>query len=283
MKVVDTIPRMSTLVKIFKKEGKSISLVPTMGYLHEGHLSLVRAAKKHTDVVIMSIFVNPIQFGPKEDFEKYPRDLKRDEQLATSAGADIIFSPPVKDMYPAGYSTYVNVEGLTDTLCGSSRPGHFKGVTTVVAKLFEIVRPDIAYFGQKDAQQAIVVKKMAHDLNMAVEIKIMPIVREPDGLAMSSRNVHLSADERKDALVLREALKKAEDAVEAGERDPKKVIKMMQESIKKAPSAKIDYISIVDAHNLKEMKAISGEALVALAVFIGKTRLIDNIILKGVK
>ena len=217
MKVVDTITRISTLVKIFKKEGRSISLVPTMGCLHEGHLSLVRAARKHTDVVIMSIFVNPLQFGPKEDFEKYPRDLKRDEELARSAGADIIFNPSAKDIYPAGYSTYVNVEGLTRTLCGSSRAEHFKGVTTVVAKLFEIVRPDIAYFGQKDAQQAIVIKKMAADLNMGIEIKMMPIIREPDGLAMSSRNVYLSSDERRDALVLHDALKRAEAMIKSGE------------------------------------------------------------------
>lgn len=282
MKVVDTITRMSTLVKMYKKEGKSISLVPTMGYLHEGHLSLVRAARKHTDVVVMSIFVNLIQFGPKEDFEKYPRDLKRDEQLATSAGADIIFHPSVKDMYPAGYSTYVNVEGLTDNLCGASRPEHFKGVTTVVAKLFEIVRPEIAYFGQKDAQQAMVIKKMAGDLNMGIEIKIMPIVREPDGLAMSSRNVYLSEDERRDALVLHEALKKAEDSVKAGERDSKKIIKMVSESIKAAPSAKIDYVSIVDIANLKDIKTIAGDILMAVAVFIGRTRLIDNIIMKGI-
>lgn len=283
MKVVDTIPRMSTLVKIFKKEGKSIGLVPTMGYLHEGHLSLVRAAKKHTDVVVMSIFVNPLQFGPKEDFEKYPRDLKRDEELATLAGADIIFSPSVNDIYPAGYSTYVNVEGLADTLCGASRSGHFKGVATVVTKLFEIVRPDIAYFGQKDAQQAMIIKKMAADLNMGIEIKTMPIVREPDGLAMSSRNVYLSEAERQDALVLRESLKKAEDMIKAGERESKKIIKAMQELIKPVPTAKIDYISIVDASTLKEMKTINGEALIAVAVFIGKTRLIDNIIVKGVK
>ena len=281
MKVVDTITRMSTLVKMYKKEGKSISLVPTMGYLHEGHLSLVRAARKHTDVVVMSIFVNPMQFGPKEDFEKYPRDLKRDEQLATSAGADVIFHPSVKDMYPEGYSTYLSVEGLTDNLCGASRTGHFKGVTTVVAKLFEIVRPDLAYFGQKDAQQAIVIKKMADDLNMGIEIKIMPIIRESDGLAMSSRNVYLSTDERRDALVLHESLKKAEDVVRSGERDAKKIIKMMQESIKAAPSAKIDYVSIVDIENLKDMKTISGDVLIAVAVFIGKTRLIDNVIMKG--
>ena len=283
MKVVDTITRMSTLVKMYKKEGKSISLVPTMGYLHEGHLSLVRAARKHTDVVVMSIFVNPIQFGPKEDFEKYPRDLKRDEQLATSAGADIIFHPSVQDMYPSGYSTYVNVEGLTDNLCGASRTGHFKGVTTVVAKLFEIVRPDLAYFGQKDAQQAIVIKKMADDLNMGIEVKIMPIVREPDGLAMSSRNVYLSADERKDALVLYGSLKKTEDIIRSGERDAKKVIKMMQESIKAVSAARIDYVSIVDTANLKDMKTISGDVLIAVAVFIGRTRLIDNIIMKGIK
>ena len=283
MKVVDTIPRMSTLVKIFRKEGKSISLVPTMGYLHEGHLSLVKAARKHTDVVVMSIFVNPIQFGPKEDFEKYPRDLKRDEELATAAGVDIIFHPSANDMYPAGYSTYVNVERLTDGLCGALRPGHFKGVATVVAKLFEIIRPDIAYFGQKDAQQAIVIKKMAKDLNMGVEIKIMPTVREPDGLAMSSRNVYLSAGERKDALVLYEALKKAEELIGSGERDTKKIVKAMEGMIKSVPTAKIDYVSIVDTANLKEVRSITGEVLVALAAFIGHTRLIDNIILKGIK
>ncbi len=283
MKVVDTIPRMSTLVKIFKKKGKSISLVPTMGYLHEGHLSLVRAAKKHTDVVVMTIFVNPLQFGPKEDFEKYPRDLKRDEELATGAGADIIFSPSVKDMYPAGYATFVNVEKLTASLCGPARPGHFKGVTTVVAKLFEIVRPDIAYFGQKDAQQAIVIKKMADDLNMGIEIKVMPIIREPDGLAMSSRNIYLSAGERKEALVLHESLKRAGEMVKSGERDSKKIIKAMQELIKGVPTAKIDYISIVDTVNLKEIKTIAGEILIAVAVFIGKTRLIDNSLMKGVE
>ena len=283
MKVVDTISRMSTLVKMFKKEGKSIGLVPTMGYLHEGHLSLARAAKKHTDVVVMSIFVNPIQFGPKEDFERYPRDLKRDEGLATGAGVDIIFHPFVKDMYPAGYSTYVNVEGLTETLCGTSRPGHFKGVTTVVAKLFEIIRPDIAYFGQKDAQQAIVIKKMACDLNMGIEVKIMPTIRESDGLAMSSRNAYLEDAERRDALVLHGSLEKAEEMIKSGERDPRKVIKAMQELIKGSPAAKIDYVSIVDAATLKEIKTITGEILVAVAVFIGKTRLIDNIILKGMK
>ena len=281
MKVVDTISRMSTLVKILKKEGKSIGLVPTMGYLHEGHLSLSRGAKKHTDVVVMSIFVNPLQFGPKEDFQKYPRDLKRDEALAASAGVDVIFTPSADEMYPAGYSTYVNVEGMTDTLCGATRPGHFKGVTTVVAKLFEIVRPDIAYFGQKDAQQAMIVKKMAADLNMGLEVKVMPIVRESDGLAMSSRNVYLSVSERKDALVLNAALKKADEMIKSGERNPKKIIRAMEEMIEGVECARVDYISAVDAATMKEVKAISGETLIALAIFIGKTRLIDNIVVKG--
>ncbi len=283
MKVVDTISGMSALVKIFKKELRSISLIPTMGCLHEGHLSLIRAAGKYTDVVIVSIFVNPMQFGPKEDFEKYPRDLKHDEKLAALAGADIIFNPSVREMYPSRYSTYVNVEGLTDTLCGTSRPGHFKGVTTVVAKLFEIVRPDIAYFGQKDAQQAIVIKKMAEDLNMGIDIKIMPIIRDPDGLAMSSRNAYLSSGERNDAGILYSALQKAGEMVRSGERDAKKIVKMIQGLIKSVPGAKIDYISVVDAVELKDVKIITGEALIALAVFIGKTRLIDNIIARGAK
>ncbi|MDD3905656.1 MAG: pantoate--beta-alanine ligase [Candidatus Omnitrophica bacterium] len=280
MKVVDTISRMSTLVNIFKKEGKTVGLVPTMGYFHEGHLSLIRAARKHTDVVVVSIFINPMQFGPKEDFEKYPRDLKRDEQMATAAGADIIFYPSVKDIYPAGYSTYVIVESLTDNLCGASRPGHFKGVTTIVAKLFNIVKPSIAYFGQKDAQQAVIIKKMVQDLNMGVEVKVMPIVREADGLAMSSRNVFLSASERRDAVVLRESLKKAESAVNSGEKETKKIIKIMEDAIARVPGAKIDYISIVSTADLKDVKLINREALIAIAVFIGKTRLIDNVIIK---
>lgn len=280
MKVVDTIPRMSTLVNIFKKEGKTVGLVPTMGYLHEGHLSLIRAARKHTDVVVVSIFINPMQFGPKEDFEKYPRDLKRDEQMATAAGADVIFYPSAKDIYPAGYSTYVIVESLTDNLCGASRPGHFKGVTTIVAKLFNIVKPNIAYFGQKDAQQAVIIKKMTQDLNMGVEVKVMPIVREADGLAMSSRNVFLSASERRDAVVLRESLKKAESAVSSGEKEAKKIIKIMEDAIARVPGAKIDYVSIVSTADLKDVKLINREVLIAIAVFIGKTRLIDNVIIK---
>ena len=280
MKIIDTIPRMSTLVKMLKKEGKSIGFVPTMGYLHEGHLSLFKTAKKHTDLVVVSIFVNPIQFGPKEDIDKYPRDFKRDEELSRSAGVDVIFYPSEKDMYPENYKTFVFVEGLTETLCGISRPGHFKGVTTVVAKLFNIVRPDMAYFGQKDAQQAVIIKKMVKDLNMDIDVKVLGIVREKDGLAMSSRNVYLSPDERKDAAILYKSLTKAESLIKAGERETKKITKMMEETIQKTPTAKIDYISIVDTGNLKDVNVISGEILIALAVFIGKTRLIDNIIVK---
>ena len=281
MKLVDSISRMSTFAKMLKKEGKSIGFVPTMGYLHNGHMSLVNAAKKHTDVVVMSIFVNPIQFGPKEDFERYPRDLKRDEQLASEAGVDVIFYPSVKEMYPEGYATFVNVDRLTDGLCGASRPGHFRGVTTVVVKLFGIVKPDVAYFGQKDAQQAAVIRKMAQDLNMGVEVKIMPIVREKDGLAMSSRNTYLSELERKDALGLYQSLKKAESLVTGGETDAKRIIKIMKEAIAARPAVKIEYISIVDAKELVELETITKEALIAVAARVGKTRLIDNIIVKA--
>ncbi|MFH1190167.1 MAG: pantoate--beta-alanine ligase [Candidatus Omnitrophota bacterium] len=280
MKLVDTISRMATLVKILKKEGKSIGFVPTMGYLHEGHMSLVKAAKKHTDVVVLSIFVNPLQFAPKEDFRKYPRDIKRDENLAAAAGVDIIFCPSVPEMYPEGYATHVSVEGLTDTLCGCHRPGHFKGVTTVVAKLFNIVKPDVAYFGQKDAQQVIVIKKMARDLNMDIEIKAMPVIREMDGLAMSSRNICLSEAERRDALALNLSLKKAAELTAAGERDPGRIVKAMKELISHSPLVKLDYVSVVNTKDLKDVPVISGEALVAVAAFVGGTRLIDNVIVK---
>jgi len=278
MKLVDNIARMSTLAKIFKKETKAIGFVPTMGYFHEGHLSLIKTAKKHTDVAVVSIFVNPLQFGPNEDLEKYPRDLKRDEELARSAGADVLFCPSAKEMYPENYSTYVEVKGLTDTLCGASRPGHFRGVTTVVTKLFGIVRPDVAYFGQKDAQQAAIIKKMTEDLNMGIEIKILPIVREKDGLAMSSRNAYLSESERKEAVVIYQALQRAKLMISQGERDVRKIVKAMEAMVFQSPAAKVDYISIVNSRDLKEMDRLSGEVMVALAVFIGKTRLIDNAI-----
>jgi pantoate--beta-alanine ligase len=252
MKTIDSISRMSTYSRIVKKEGKSIGLIPTMGALHDGHLSLARTARKHTDIVVMSIFVNPAQFGPDEDFKAYPRDFKRDEELARQAGVDVVFYPSAEQMYPEGFATYVTVEGLTEGLCGASRPGHFRGVTTVVMKLLQIVKPEIAYFGQKDAQQAAVIKKMAHDLNLDVDIKIPPIVREKDGLAMSSRNAYLTGPERQDAAVLYQSLKKAEELVKGGERDPKKVIAAVTEMIASRPTARIDYVSIVDAKNLKE-------------------------------
>lgn len=279
MKKIEDVSRMLTFVKMIKKEGKSIGFVPTMGYLHEGHLSLVRAAKKHTDVVVMSIFVNPKQFGPEEDFEKYPRDLRRDEALARDAGADVIFYPSLKDMYPEGYATYVTVEKLTGTLCGKSRPGHFSGVATVVTKLFNIIKPDMAYFGQKDIQQALIIKKMARDLNMDTEIKIMPIVREKDGLAMSSRNIYLSEAERKDALILQQSLKQAEGMVKQGEKDAGKILKTIEDMIKQKSGARIDYVKAVDTKELKDVEVISGEVVIALAVFFGQTRLIDNAII----
>ncbi|MFA5146302.1 MAG: pantoate--beta-alanine ligase [Candidatus Omnitrophota bacterium] len=281
MKTVNSVSRMMTLSKMMRKEGKSVGFVPTMGYLHEGHLSLAKTARKHTDIVVMSIFVNPAQFGPGEDFDRYPRDLKRDEELAGSAGVDILFYPSVKEMYPAGYATYVTVERLSEKLCGGLRPGHFKGVATVVTKLFGIIKPDIAYFGQKDAQQAMIIKKMADDLNMGVEVKVLPTIREKDGLAMSSRNVYLSEGERKDAGVLYESLRKAEGLIKEGERDAKKISGTIRDMIMARPGVKIDYVAIVDAKEFNEVRTISGETLIALAVFVGTTRLIDNIIIKG--
>jgi len=277
VKTIENISRMSTFVKIMKKEGKSIGLVPTMGYLHEGHLSLVKAAKKHTDVVVMSVFINPLQFGPKEDFEKYPRDLKHDEEMAREAGVDVIFYPSLKDIYPEGYATYVTVEKLTGNLCGESRPGHFRGVATIVTKLFNIVRPDVAYFGQKDMQQALIIKKMASDLNMDIEVKIIPIVRDDDGLAMSSRNIYLSDAERKDAVVLHQSLKNAEMLIKNGERDARKVIKAVEDMIKAKQSARVEYVKLVDTRELKDIKTITGEIALAVAVFFSSTRLIDNI------
>jgi len=284
MKIIKKIDKMKTYAKIMRKDNKLIGFVPTMGYFHEGHLSLVRAARKQCDVVVVSIFVNPMQFGPNEDFKSYPRDFKRDEELAKSCGTDILFYPEKKEMYPDNFSTFVEVEKLTGNLCGKSRKGHFKGVTTVVMKLFEMIKPDIVYFGQKDVQQALVIKKMIQDMNMDVTVKIMPIVREKDGLAMSSRNIYLTKAERKQATVLKEALVKAEEIVDEGEKDPKKIIKAIRETISKSDLAKIDYVSIVDTEYIKDVTGkLDGEILIALAVFIGKTRLIDNMIVNLAK
>jgi pantoate--beta-alanine ligase len=261
--------------------GKAIGFVPTMGALHEGHLSLILRARKENKLVVVSIFVNPAQFGPKEDFRKYPRTFRHDAKLCKDSGVDAIFYPSVSAMYPEGFGTYVSVEGLSDCLCGGSRPGHFKGVATVVAKLFNIVGPDIAYFGAKDAQQSVIIRKMAQDLNIPVEVKVMPTVREASGLVLSSRNAYLSAGEKKDALVLARALSFAEYLVKNGLRDTSRVVSAMRQLIRKKRSARIDYISIVDAETLESVKRIRGNELIALAVYIGKTRLIDNIFLKG--
>lgn len=279
MRVISDVDRMRTCVKKIKREGKTIGFVPTMGYLHEGHLSLMREARKSEDIVVISIFVNPTQFRPGEDYERYPRDMKRDKRLAREVGVDTIFVPTVDQVYPEGYASYVELEKLTEPLCGRFRPGHFRGVTTICCKLFNIVRPDVAYFGQKDAQQAIVIKRMVGDLNMDLKIKVLPIVREEDGLAMSSRNTYLTPKERADALCLYFSLKEAKRMIKAGERDAEKIIRKMMRII--APRASgIDYISIVDTRDLKEVKKISGEVLIALAIWIGKTRLIDNVQMK---
>lgn len=281
MKIIRSVPEAMSYSNNLKRRRKSIGLVPTMGYLHEGHLSLARRATKENDTAIMSIFVNPAQFGPKEDLKKYPRDFKNDERLARSARISAIFYPSSRSMYPDGYKTYVEVENITKMLCGLSRPGHFRGVTTVVSKLFNIIRPDIAYFGQKDAQQAIVIKRMALDLNMGLKVKVLPIVRERDGLAMSSRNVYLSEKERSDARVLYEALDLARKLLKRGLRDPDKIKKRMTGLIETKKSAEIDYISISSIDDLEELKVVKKRALIALAVRIGKTRLIDNIIIGG--
>lgn len=279
MKVISDIARMRQFIIRAKAEHKSIGFVPTMGCLHQGHLSLIRQAKKDCDVCVVSIFVNPTQFGPKEDYKKYPRDLAQDSIMAKSAGCDAIFYPRVKEMYPENYLTYVNVEKITDYLCGVSRPGHFKGVATVVAKLFNIVQPDIAYFGGKDYQQALVIKRMVKDLDMPSAIKVMPIIRENDGLAMSSRNTYLNSQERLESAVLYQSLQKAKEMIAKGERDSKNIMKEIKKMILKKKTAKIDYIAIVDAQTLEPVSFIKGKTLIALAVWIGKTRLIDNIVL----
>ena len=257
-------------------EGKRIAFVPTMGYLHAGHASLLREGRRRGDLLVLSIFVNPTQFGAGEDLEKYPRDFDRDSEIARAAGVDIVFTPDAAQIYPAGFATYVDVERLTDTLCGCSRPGHFRGVTTVVSKLFNIVQPDIAFFGRKDFQQLAVIRRMTTDLNMPVEIVGMPIVREADGLAMSSRNVYLAADERRQALALSDALSEARALVESGEREAVRVIETVRRRLEREPVARIDYVQICHAETLADLTTITPEAVLLLAVRIGSTRLIDN-------
>lgn len=281
MKIVHTIAEIREFVRQARLAGRTMGLVPTMGYLHEGHLELMRRARERCGVVVASVFVNPAQFGPNEDLARYPRDLERDARLAEEVGVDVVFNPPVEEMYPPGYCTYVDVERITENMCGASRPGHFRGVATVVTKLFNIVRPDAAFFGQKDAQQALVIRRMAADLNMDLEIVTVPTVREPDGLAMSSRNVYLGQDQRRAALVLARSLDRAVEAVRAGERDVPEIRRLVEELIRAEPLARIDYVEIYSYPGLEPVERLQGQALLALAVKFGQTRLIDNVILEG--
>ncbi len=280
MLIYHTIAEVRQYVREARSSGQSIGLVPTMGYLHEGHLELMRQAKKQCDKVIVSIFVNPTQFGPSEDLERYPRDLERDARMCEEVGVNVIFNPAVDEIYPPGYCTYVDVERITENLCGFSRPGHFRGVATVVTKLFNIVKPDFAFFGQKDAQQVLVINRMATDLNMDLEVVTVPTVREPDGLAMSSRNIYLEPEQRRVALVLSRSLRQAEEIFQAGERDAAKIRQLVIDMIEREDLLNIDYVEIYSHPDLEPVERIEGSALLALAVKIGRTRLIDNIILR---
>jgi len=276
MEIIRSAEEMQSRALALKRSGKRIAFVPTMGYLHEGHASLLREGRKQADVLVLSIFVNPTQFGAGEDLDAYPRDLERDERIAKEAGADLLYFPTPQQMYPEGFSTWVNVEGLTETLCGASRPGHFRGVTTVVAKLFGIVQPDVAFFGSKDFQQLAVIRRMTADLNLPVEIVGMPIVREVDGLALSSRNVYLSSSERSQALALVGAIRKACAAFREGQRDSEKIARSVAGRIGREPAASIDYIRICNDSSLREMAQADETSVLLLAVRVGKTRLIDN-------
>lgn len=278
MKIVSTVEQVREEVKKWRQQGLTVGLVPTMGYLHEGHKSLIDKAVAQNDKVVVSVFVNPIQFGPTEDLATYPRDLERDAALCEDAGAALIFHPEKEDMYFDDFCTYIDMDGLTKGLCGKTRPIHFRGVCTVVGKLFNIVHPDRAYFGQKDAQQLAVVRRMVRDLNFDLEIVGCPIIREEDGLAKSSRNTYLSEEERKAAVILHKGLVKGEEMVRAGEKDVKKVLNTITEIIESEPLAKIDYVEAVDFDNIETIDTIEGSVLVAVAVYIGKTRLIDNFI-----
>jgi pantoate--beta-alanine ligase len=269
---------MQKLVDDLRCKGKSIGFVPTMGYFHEGHLALMRRSKKENDITVVSLFVNPLQFGPKEDFNKYPRNERRDAKMAQDTGVDIFFMPKAIEMYKESPLITVKVAGLSDILCGASRPGHFDGVATVVTKLLNIVRPHKMYLGQKDAQQVIVLKRMVQDLNFPVDIRTCPTVREPDGLAMSSRNSYLSTEERAKASFIYKALEKAKQAVAAGERSGKSVEKIVKTMIDKSTDGRIDYVTCVDAETLRPQKTLKGRTMIAVAVKLGRTRLIDNIV-----
>jgi pantoate--beta-alanine ligase len=285
MEIINRRKRMMSVArKLRREENRTIGFVPTMGALHEGHLSLIHEARAMCDVVVVSVFVNPAQFGPAEDFNSYPRDLTRDAALLAEYNVDYVFAPTVEEIYPPGFSTYVTVEGVADQLEGASRPGHFRGVTTVVAILFNVVKPDFAFFGQKDAQQAVLIKRMVRDLAFNTEIVVLPIVREASGLAMSSRNNYLDDEQRRAATVLHRALSKASEAYEEGERSATRLTELVRATIEKEPLARIDYVHVNDAETLAQLDKIDERpVLVSLALFIGKTRLIDNVVLGKTK
>lgn len=279
MKLAKTINSIKSIVKTARRAGKKIGLVPTMGALHIGHISLIKAAKKKCDFVVVSIFVNPTQFGPNEDFNKYPRPIKADSEICRKAGVDAVFAPEAKQMYPSRNLAWVDVEKITAPLCGKSRPGHFRGVATVCTKLFNIVESDVAFFGQKDAQQVAVIQQMVLDLNMPLKIIVCPTVREPDGLAVSSRNQYLNAQDRLDAAYVYKSLQRCRELFESGVTNTSKIIAQIKKVLQQKSSIKIEYISIVDAKTLEDIDRITGNTLVAVAVRLGQTRLIDNILL----
>lgn len=281
MKICHTIDEMRAARRAARQNQRQLGFVPTMGALHAGHISLVRAARQQCDAVAVSIFVNPTQFGPKEDFSKYPRTLERDRELLQAEGVDIVFAPSDQEMYPSGATTFVTVEGLSEKLCGRSRPGHFRGVATVVAKLFNIVEPNFAFFGQKDAAQAVIIRRMVRDLAFDIEIVVCPIVREPDGLALSSRNAYLDPQQRKQATVLYRSLMRVQFLADHGESDSVRLIAAALEEIKQESEVRLDYFEIVDRETLDPIASTSHGALVAVAAFVGNTRLIDNIVLHG--
>jgi pantoate--beta-alanine ligase len=276
MKIIETVKEMQEFSESLRNQGKKIAFVPTMGYFHEGHLNLMREGRKRGDCVVVSIYVNPTQFGPNEDFSRYPRDFERDRNLAEGVGVDVIFYPSNEEMYPEHYQTYITVEGVAENLCGLSRPGHFRGVATVCAKLFNMVKPHVTIFGQKDFQQLAVIKRMVRDLNMDLEVVGMPTTRETDGLAMSSRNIYLSNEERASALSLSRSLKMAKASYDEGERDAKKIVAAACAFIEGHPHAMIDYAKICDIRTMQDVDRLNGPCVMALAVKVGKTRLIDN-------
>ncbi|ELS3707663.1 pantoate--beta-alanine ligase [Campylobacter upsaliensis] len=282
MQIINDIKDLKNIIKKWKNQSLSIGYVPTMGYLHEGHLSLIKKASKN-DKIIVSIFVNPMQFGVNEDLATYPRDLERDAKLCENEGVAVLFTPSVEQMYPKGFSSYVDMNSLTDKLCGAKREGHFRGVCTILMKFFHLITPDVAYFGQKDAQQCAVVKHMVEDLNLDLEIEICPIIREKDGLAKSSRNVYLNEAERKAALVLSRAIFLGENLIQKGERESKIILQAMCEELQKESLARIDYIELVNPKTMQNLERIEDSALGALAVYIGKTRLIDNFLFLNLK